>query len=96
MEGGNVTGWARKGLGETLSQDSKIRWTSILFDLVRCRRTGQGSRGIRQSVFCMIFHSFSSSLSIQDELVESSSDSCNILPETVTTPMVLVFTRLTK
>jgi hypothetical protein len=32
----------------------------------------------------MIFHSFSSSLSIQDELVESSSDSCNILPETVT------------
>jgi hypothetical protein len=32
----------------------------------------------------MIFHSFSSSLSIRDELVESSSDSCNILPETVT------------
>jgi hypothetical protein len=32
----------------------------------------------------MIFQSFSSSLSIRDELVESSSDSCNILPETVT------------
>jgi sarcosine oxidase/L-pipecolate oxidase len=32
----------------------------------------------------MIFHSSSSSLSIRDELVESSSDSCNILPETVT------------
>jgi hypothetical protein len=79
-----VTGWARKGLGATLGQDSKIRWTSILFDLVRCRRTGQGSRGIRQSVSCKIFHSFSSSISIRDELVESSSDSCNILPETVT------------
>jgi hypothetical protein len=80
----SVTGWARKGLGATLGQDSKIRWTSILFDLVRCRRTGQGSRGIRQSMSCMIFYSFSSSLSIRDELVESSSDSCNILPETVT------------
>jgi DNA-binding transcriptional MocR family regulator len=40
----------------------------------------------------MIFHSFSSSLSIQDELVESSSDSCNILPETVTWPTNLIGT----
>ena len=85
-EGGNVTGLARKGLGKLSAKtpSSKAR-DSVDFYLVRCRRTGQGCRGIRCHVSCMIFHSFfPSSLSIRDKLVESSSASCKYTPETVT------------
>ncbi|KAK4125655.1 hypothetical protein N657DRAFT_567194, partial [Parathielavia appendiculata] len=70
-----VTGLARKGLGKL---SAKTR-DSVDFYLVRYRRTGQGCGGIRRQVSCIVFHSFSFSLSIRDKLVDSSLASCNIL-----------------
>ncbi|KAK4129785.1 hypothetical protein N657DRAFT_697880 [Parathielavia appendiculata] len=71
----SVTGWAREGLGK----NSANTRDSVDFYLVRYQRTSQGCGGIRRQISCIVFHSFSSSLSIRDKLVESSPASCNIL-----------------